>query len=279
MESSQERMHILDMIERGTISAEEGYLLLKALTAAEEEAFEEDLSEAPEAADEYDDTDEDLFTSGISVSAPRLAPENGLEETAGGGTISLQTPLEDQTPQPGKPLENGADFSSSPAAPVATPAAQPPPDLADQMQRWRRWWRWPLWIGAALAILSSLGMYAILARNNGLLSGWFLCASLPFVLSILVMVFAWQSRTSLWLHLRLQQAPGAKPARIAFSFPLPLGVLEWFWRLFGDRVPGLKDQPMEEILQALRGNVYAENPIYVHVAEGEHGEQVELYIG
>jgi hypothetical protein len=104
----------------------------------------------------------------------------------------------------------------------------------------------------------------------------------PFTLGLLAIILAWQSRTSPWLHLRVQQAPGETPQRIAISMPLPTGLAAWFLRTFGHRIPAMKEQGLDELdkmILAVGKNVSPDNPIYVQVDEGENGEKVEIYIG
>ena len=96
---------------------------------------------------------------------------------------------------------------------------------------------------------------------------------------MLAIAFAWISRVSLWLHLRVQQAPGEWPQQIAFSFPLPLRLAAWFLRIFGRYIPNLQDQRLDEIILAVGRSASPDNPIYIQVDEGESGEKVEIFIG
>ncbi len=93
----------------------------------------------------------------------------------------------------------------------------------------------PVWIGAAITVLGGLWMYwALQSRGLGF---WFFCATIPFALGVIVLVIGAESRNARWLHLRIQQAPGERPQRIAFSFPLPIRLTAWFLRTFRTKIP------------------------------------------
>ena len=81
------------------------------------------------------------------------------------------------------------------------------------------------------------------------------------------------------LHLRIQQKEGDWPRNIAISFPLPIHITAWFFRLFGKKIPGVQDTSIDELILALDKTTAADNPLYVKVDEGEDGERVEVFIG
>jgi hypothetical protein len=257
MEEKSEHMRILEMIESGRISVEEGLGLLAALDGADELEVEEapSLAEPPPGAAE---------ASGAVWSEPLPA--------------GWQEPIPQPSPSRLEPAAEG-EAASEAAAPeilVEKPAGLPP-DAA----KWRRWWVAPLWIGVGLTVLGGLLLYAAVQAAGGV-NFWFFCAAVPFTLGLLAIILAWQSRTSPWLHLRVQQAPGESPQRIAISMPLPTGLAAWFLRTFGHRIPAMKEQGLDELdkmILAVGKNVSPDNPIYVQVDEGEDGEKVEIYIG
>jgi len=119
-------------------------------------------------------------------------------------------------------------------------------------------------------------MYAALQSSG--ISIWFLCAGLLFTLGLILVVLAWQSRSARWLHLRIQQRPGQTPNRIALSFPLPIHLTAWFFRTFRDRIPGLQNTSIDEMILALDHSANPESPIFISVNE-EDGESVQIFIG
>jgi hypothetical protein len=250
MEHDAERMHILEMIESGQITAAEGLRLLEALNEAEGD----DLEAA--AGMEMDTALEPLAPP--VPPQPPIAP--GANAPAAPGTAYVY--LEPEADEPEVVVENrGA-------------SAELPADAA----RWKHYRTVPLWIGVGLTVIGSLLMYAAI-RPDGTLSLWMVCAAAPMLLGVLVLAWAWAGRTAPWLHLRVQQPPGASPQRIALSFPLPIRPAVWLLRTFGRNIPNVQDQRLDEMLLAVGRAATPENPIYIQVDEGARGEKVEIYIG
>ena len=162
------------------------------------------------------------------------------------------------------------------AEPPAAAAISPTGLPADAL-KWKRWWMVPVWIGVAITIFGGLFMY--LAMESSGLGFWFVCASVPFTLGLLVIVLAWGSRNAPWLHLRVQQPPGERPEKIAFSLPLPVRPAIWFLRTFSRWIPDLKEQAWDEVILAIGDKTSPDNPLYIIVDEEETGEKVEIYIG
>lgn len=232
METPNDRMKILEMIEEGRISAQEGLRLLQILKEAESEDLAED-------------------------------------------DPSVQT-LE-ELPLPFQPVTEDADPAPALAdTPLAESVEPPAADFAPSLRKWKRWWIIPFWIGVAVTIFGGLFMFQ--AQQSAGIGFWFVCASVPFILGLVVMVLAYQSRNSPWLHLRVQQAPGEFPEKIAFSFPLPLGLAAWAFRTFRQFIPDLQGQDLGEMIQSAGGKISQENPIFIEVNEKD-GERVEIYIG
>ena len=238
---SSQRMKILEMIESGQITPEEGVGLLEGLQ--EQNEPQPVLAAPPETVDV----------------APAFVSAQATDSGAEAASPSI--------PEPGAPAEEAA-------RPEVLPK-EVPPDLA----KWRNYWMIPLWIGVGIAVFGSLLMGSALQSSG--FGFWFLCASIPFALGVIIIVLAVQSRRAHWLHLRVQQAPGERPERIAFSFPIPIGLASWFFRTFKNRIPGLDSVPpnIDQILESVNETTSPQNPIYIEVDEGEDGEKVQIYIG
>lgn len=260
-EETSSSMQILEMIDSGRISAEDGIRLLHAISGSDE--AEETIPAAGEVA--------------IPLEPPALEPFipepilPAIEEDL--SSLETELPLP-QEPASLEPVIQPAAFhrDETDAAPKPPPAS--PPDIG----KWGRWWMVPLWIGLGISIFGGVFITLALRAHPGF-SLWLLCAIIPFILGVFVMVLAWLSRKAPWLHLRGQQAPGETPQRIAFSMPLPLGLMAWFFRHFGHYIKGMPDFPVEDMIMAVGQATSAENPLYIQVDEGENGEKVEIYIG
>jgi hypothetical protein len=143
--------------------------------------------------------------------------------------------------------------------------------------KWKRWWIIPALIGMGITLLSGMLMYA--TWNTHGFGFLFLLTWIPFAAGIAVLALAWGSRHSPWLHLRIQQKPGQKPHRIAFSFPIPIRLTAWGLRKFGHRIPQMDATGLDEVLIALKDTANEDAPLVIEVDEGEDGEKVQVIIG
>ncbi len=238
MRSTNERKLILQMIEDGRISADEGLGLLQALKAAESGA------DTPGFAPVFDSTGLPIET--LSAPSGDEAIENDPEPTRAQTTFEPDQAIPETITEPA-------------------------------IQKWKRWWMIPLWIGVTITVFGGLFMY--LAQQSSGIGFWFVCASIPFALGLVVIVLAWQSRTAPWLHLRVRQPPGKSPQQIAFSFPLPVQSAAWFLRTFSRWIPGAGEKAWDQVILAVGEQANPDHPIIIQVDGAEGGEKVEIYIG
>ncbi len=258
MTRETERMQILDMIESGKINAEDGLALLQDL-----------LSNQVEEDEDENEADETLFTASFSQDKPIAnAPLQTQPPVAHNEQLNSKTENFGEDSQRKAP-----DFPEQ----IGESVTQPVLSFLVETQKWRRFWMIPFWVGTAILIISAGLMYWAIETNG--IGVAFIFATLPFLLGLGIMLFSWQSRTSPWIHIRVTQAAGEKPERIALSFPLPIRPTLWFFRTFGGRIPKIQDISLDEILFAVEHASNPDNPIYIQVDEGDKGEKVEIYIG
>jgi hypothetical protein len=208
---------ILDMVEQGQITAEEGLRLMNAMGSGQ-----------ASMANNVD-------SSAFNPETTQVLPQDILEPT-------------------------------HPAISV---------EEMQRMKRLKRWWVLPFGIGLVITTLGAIWMYMGYTSNGFGFGFWI--SWLPFLLGIAIVALSFQTSRSVWLHVRIKQKPGEKPQRINISLPLPLSLTHWFFSTFGEKIPGLKNQPVGDISEILK-NLSPEEPFYVHVDEDD-GEEVEVFIG
>lgn len=237
----QERLHILEMISDGSITSEQGAMLIQALDSEGEAGSAEGALPAGEGR-VIETTAQDHGAADDSRSEPG-------------------SPAAEESSEPA-----GAEYEDDGFVPPAAPGV------------WRYFWLLSLAAGVAITSLSG---FLVFAGTRGDWNGfWMACVWLPLLLGISVIVFSWSSRTARWVHVRVKTGQDEWPRRIAISLPLPLRTAAWFMRYFGRFIPGLDDVPLpiDEAIMALQQSVRPEDPLYVHVQDSG-GEEVQVYIG
>ncbi|GAB4499659.1 MAG: hypothetical protein OHK003_16390 [Anaerolineales bacterium] len=136
-----------------------------------------------------------------------------------------------------------------------------------------------LWIGILFTVFTAWGMFAI-QRNAGL-NFWFYCLSMPLAFGIMLIALGAGSRTSRWLYVNVDRTRSKDkdgPRKISLAFPLPLGFAAWFIRMFGNRIEGLKNTNVDDVITAISMAKNIKDPLIVHVNDAD-GEQVQVFIG
>ncbi len=266
----QARMKILDMIDSGKISAEEGLRLLQSLQ-------EQDTTENNSPA-----VDLGQFFQIDLRKTTELQPDEQIEEHIS-ATVetseSHEPPLEATdaaSASEQEPTNQHAYSANNQQTQQKTSTSTSSIPLPADVEKWRRWWTIPLWVGVGITVVCGVLMYQAFV-NQGF-SFWFVCLWVPFFLGVALMALSYGSRNSRWLHLRVDQKPGERPQHIAISMPLPIRFVTWLYHNFGHYVPDLQDKPIEEILNAVKDGTSRENPMYIEVNDDD-GERVKVYIG
>ncbi|HAD06603.1 MAG TPA: hypothetical protein DCE76_05530 [Anaerolineaceae bacterium] len=204
------------------------------------------------------------------IEAGELSPEEGLRliNALEDGEVRLtELPLEEAgfSEEAAERVQNHVDVIET-ASERSTP-----PDF----KRWRRF----SWLVFGLMVLLT-GLSAVWMVLGWMSRPWgwgFWLAWLPFLIGVIGM---WLSYNAPWLHVRIRQRKGAKPERIAISFPLPVHAVIWFLRTFGRWMPPkVQEQNLADMLSDLMKNLSANEPIHIQVNDEEDGEEVEVFIG
>ena len=247
--SSNERMSILEMIDAGKITAEQGLLLLQSLAEGEEQ-FAADLGEDPS------------LQPGAGEAIPGPEPAGG------------------SAPDPGlhPPVEPGAEAHSEPPGAGAVPAVHQSDldSLPPEIHRWQYLWLLPFSLGAVLTLFAMYQVFQ-LTQASSPYSALF-CPGVVFVSGIVILVLGWDARRAHWIHLRIEQPPGEWPRRIFISFPLPLGLLSWFLRRKGKISQEKTGQTIEAVIEGIKLHASAQNPLLIEVDEGDGGNKVKIYV-
>lgn len=236
-----EKLRILEMIEKGEISPEEGIKLLSAVDSQED-------TPSPE----NDESLSDMDILGL-VDSGELSPAEGITRLKAASSS-----------------ESGHSYSEE------DHKSEDPPHISDQeMKRWKYWWQYPLYIGVGALVLSTLWINSAYQASG--YNFWFFCAWVPFLASLLLVALSWRSKSGPWLHVRII-SKGSSPERIAISIPLPIGTSSWALRNFGHLIPGIDESLIDEVIMAL-GKTSSDTPFHVKVEDDEDGEEVHVFIG
>jgi hypothetical protein len=162
------------------------------------------------------------------------------------------------------------DAAEAPAE--GLPPDREPPEPMET--RWARFWIYPMMAGGAILLVGVL-IVGLVSLSGGAW-GWLLCGWPLLLLGLLVFVLALWSRSATWMHLRISEQGRRK---MAFSFPVPLGLAAWAIRIAQPFVPQLRDTGVDEVILAVRDSASRGEPLFIDVQDDKDGERVELYIG
>lgn len=135
----------------------------------------------------------------------------------------------------------------------------------------------PVWVGVAFTILGAYWMYTLVQTSN--FGFWFICAWVPLLFGLLLLALSGSGRNSRWLYVNVDQKEGEWPRHITFGLPVPLGIINWFFKNFGHFFRGIDNTKVDEIINALSLTKHLNEPLIVDFDEGEQGEKVQVYIG
>lgn len=235
-----EKLRILERIENGEISPEEGVKLLGAIDAQENDP----------AADNHESLS-DMEILGL-VDSGEISPEEGA-----------------------KKLKAASSYHPGASSSEESQQSNEPPHISDvEMNRWKHWWQYPLYISVGALVFSTFWINSSYQASG--YNFWFFFAWIPFLFSLILVALSWRSRSGPWLHVRII-SKGSSPERIAVSIPLPIGISTWALQNFGYMIPGISESMINNVVLALN-NTSSDTPFYVKVEEDD-GEEVHVFIG
>ena len=163
------------------------------------------------------------------------------------------------------------------AAPASSSERNDAPEFEEVKQRARRFAMIPLWIGVGITVLFAGLMYWAMQSSG--FGFWFYCLTFPFLLGVLLIAISAGGLSSRWLFVDVHQKPGEKPGRITLGFPMPLGLVAWFMKNFGQYIQGVGRERADEIAEMIKLTASSNAPLIVNAQDDEDGERVMVYIG
>lgn len=219
------------------------------------------------------------------MSSDREERKKILEMVADGkitaeGAAGLMRVLDDDA----EPNTNHADQSAEPEVEVIqSPTGSgyestDAPEFDRIKERARRFALIPLSIGIVVTVISAWAIYAI--QQNVGVNFWFYCMTLPLLVGVLLIALGAGSRTSRWIYVdvdRRDAKPGDGPRHITLGFPIPLGLVAWFFENFGHNFSGMSKGRVEGIIQMMNATKDSKEPLMINVDDDE--AHVQVYIG
>jgi hypothetical protein len=144
--------------------------------------------------------------------------------------------------------------------------------------RARRFSLIPLWIGVAVTVFSAWIIYSI--QQNAGVNFWFYCMTLPLMFGVLLIALGAGGRSSRWIYVdvdRRDWEPGDGPKHITLGFPIPFGLVAWFFDTFGHNINGMSKGKVEGIVQMMHATKNSGEPLMINVDDDD--AHVQVYIG
>lgn len=152
------------------------------------------------------------------------------------------------------------------------------PEFDEIKQRARRFALIPLWIGVFVTVLSAWAIYSI--QQSAGTNFWFYCMIFPLMFGVLLLALGGGGRASRWIYVdvdRRDAKPGDGPRHITLGFPMPLGLVAWFFDNFGHNLKGMDRNKVEGIVQMMQATKDSDEPLMVNVDDDD--AHVQVYIG
>ena len=182
-------------------------------------------------------------------------------------------------------IDEDADADQAEAEPEVIPPAAglgyertEAPEFDQIKARARRFSLIPLWVGIFITLFSAWLIYAI--QQSAGANFWFYCMILPLMLGVLLIALGSGGRSSRWIYVdvnRRNVGPDDGPRRITLGFPLPLGLVGWFFSTFGSNLQGLGPKKGKAIAEMIEATKNSNEPLMINVDDDD--EHVQVYIG
>ncbi len=152
------------------------------------------------------------------------------------------------------------------------------PEFDEIKARARRFSSIPLCTGAFITVFSAWAIYSI--QQNAGVNFWFYCMTLPLMLGVLLIALGASGHSSRWIYVdvdRLDAEPGDGPRRITLGFPMPFGLVTWFFETFGHNIHGMDKGKVDGIVQMMYATKDSKEPLMINVDDDD--AHVQVFIG
>ncbi len=245
MPSQPERMSILDRLEKGEVTPEEAARLLSAQE-----------SEPVKAADSSE--------SAMDV----LGKLERGEITADEAARRLQNGEKKNSYKTRDHTSAKSDF----AEPVHIRE-----ERFDPQRSWG-WWFVPIAFGALLTLLAGLWMSS--DARDGVFGLGFFCAWFPLAIGVLFIFLGVAARRGPWANLWINRRRRGGDTNLILNVPVPVGMAGSILRTAGKHIPGLEEQDVDNLLNALQESGEKGKRIQIHTHEDNDDEDiVDISIG
>jgi len=139
--------------------------------------------------------------------------------------------------------------------------------------RVRPYWRQAVLAGAIVMIVAGAVLADAYQRSGVSIWTW-LFGWLPLFLGLAIVTVAAWARTARWVQIRVT----SEDDRLAFSFPLPLGLGASVVSFLQPLVPQMRHSGVDELILALRDGLPDDEPVTIEVNNEEDGEHVRIVI-
>lgn len=137
------------------------------------------------------------------------------------------------------------------------------------------WWVVPLAVGIVFTLLAGFWMQAD-ASDGGLGFG-FLCAWVPMLLGVGLIILAWVSQRGPWAQIRVHTHN--RKVDVDVDTQVPIGVATTALKTLGRRIPGIDKADVERLTRAFEEIRRTGTPIHIQANDDDEENAVDITIG
>jgi hypothetical protein len=130
------------------------------------------------------------------------------------------------------------------------------------------------------AILTAFSAYWIYQGYQKAGFGWgFWLSWIPLILGLLFTILGWIIMESPWLHVRIRSKESSRLSNFTISIPLPLKLVSWMIRNFGQYLPAdIKEKGLENLIEEVDRTLQRGEPFQIDVEDSDDESQVNICI-